>query len=313
MNNGINCSNAHVFAGAAPDCSDNAVYKSGNQNSDRTDRRAPGCTAEKLNPYGTGECVPGCTTERHALGGMSMWDFEHAKYWIEKKCPVCGKIFYPPSDEWGYKENGAFICSWHCLCRLRRGAAETMLRICRRSGRAAVPRLSAAQREKRNANIRDDFARGASVGTLECRYGLSYTHIKRILKAAPAGSESKAAGASAECRGRQARVKRPDTSKAAAESLAHGADKPLSRTSRSRNTDSAGKPQSSGAGKPLSETCRSTCAGSEAKSQGSGAGKPLSRTSRSADTGSAPAKSARKRAGAAGSLTGGSSHGNSIL
>lgn len=114
----------------------------------------------------------------------------HTEYWREKTCPVCGKIFYPPSDEWGYKEGESLICSWHCLCELRRKNAASVRRICRRSGKAASPRLRADQIKRRNENIRFDFAQGDSVKTLGCRYGLSYTHIKRIISAAPKLSEA---------------------------------------------------------------------------------------------------------------------------
>lgn len=125
-------------------------------------------------------------------------EFLHTEYWREKTCPVCGKIFYPPSDEWGYREGETLICSWHCLCELRRGAAFAAGRICRRSGKASSPRLNAEQLERRNENIRFDFAQGDSVKTLECRYGLSYTHIKRIISAAPTLSEAKAESQTAE-------------------------------------------------------------------------------------------------------------------
>lgn len=114
----------------------------------------------------------------------------HTEYWREKTCPVCGKIFYPPSDEWGYKEGESLICSWHCLCELRRRNAASVRRICRRTGKAASPRLRADQIKRRNENIRFDFAQGDSVKTLGCRYGLSYTHIKRIISAAPKLSEA---------------------------------------------------------------------------------------------------------------------------
>lgn len=86
----------------------------------------------------------------------------------------------------------------HCLCELRRGAAFAAGRICRRSGKASSPRLNAEQLERRNENIRFDFAQGDSVKTLECRYGLSYTHIKRIISAAPTLSEAKAESQTAE-------------------------------------------------------------------------------------------------------------------
>lgn len=44
---------------------------------------------------------------------------------ITKKCPVCGKEFYPPSTQWAYKsrrynpkksknDETKYFCSWSC-------------------------------------------------------------------------------------------------------------------------------------------------------------------------------------------------------
>ena len=71
---------------------------------------------------------PTCKKSRKgtALGGMTpaaaalICDDSDKKrtsdYWIEKICPICGKRFYPPTDEWAYRRGDEYFCSWHCLC-----------------------------------------------------------------------------------------------------------------------------------------------------------------------------------------------------
>lgn len=40
-------------------------------------------------------------------------------YGMTKKCPVCGKEFYMPAQEWGYtmqtKRTINYFCTWKCL------------------------------------------------------------------------------------------------------------------------------------------------------------------------------------------------------
>ena len=36
-------------------------------------------------------------------------------YGTMKKCPVCGKKFYQPTEEWAYVLQWKYFCSWTCL------------------------------------------------------------------------------------------------------------------------------------------------------------------------------------------------------
>jgi len=50
----------------------------------------------------------------------------------EKVCPICGKEFIA-RDEWVYKRNGRFYCSWHCYrdtSKKKTDRAEQRERIC---------------------------------------------------------------------------------------------------------------------------------------------------------------------------------------
>ncbi len=97
-------------------------------------------------------------------------------YWIEKICPVCGKRFYPPTDEWAYRRGEEYFCSWHCLCRHDR-EREVRLRA------VGVPkgRLPEARKNARNAAVRRDYRQGVSVIELARRHSLSRTQIYRII------------------------------------------------------------------------------------------------------------------------------------
>ena len=40
--------------------------------------------------------------------------------WVEKTCPICGKVFIPHTDDWVYKKRThekvtVYFCSWGCL------------------------------------------------------------------------------------------------------------------------------------------------------------------------------------------------------
>ena len=40
--------------------------------------------------------------------------------WVEKTCPICGKVFIPHTDDWVYKRRThekvtVYFCSWGCL------------------------------------------------------------------------------------------------------------------------------------------------------------------------------------------------------
>ena len=97
-------------------------------------------------------------------------------YWIEKICPICGKRFYPPTDEWAYRRGDEYFCSWHCLCEHDR-RQEARLRA------VGVPkgRLPEARKTERNASVRRDYKRGISVIELARRHSLSRTQIYRII------------------------------------------------------------------------------------------------------------------------------------
>lgn len=106
---------------------------------------------------------PTCKKSRKgtALGGMTpaaaalICDDSVKKrtsdYWIEKICPICGKRFYPPTDEWAYRRGDEYFCSWHCLCEHDR-RQEARLRA------VGVPkgRLPEARKTERNASVRRD-------------------------------------------------------------------------------------------------------------------------------------------------------------
>lgn len=131
---------------------------------------------------------PTCKKSRKgtALGGMTpaaaalICDDSDKKrtsdYWIEKICPICGKRFYPPTDEWAYRRGDEYFCSWHCLCEHDR-RQEARLRA------VGVPkgRLPEARKTERNASVRRDNKRGISVIELARRHSLSRTQIYRII------------------------------------------------------------------------------------------------------------------------------------
>jgi len=42
--------------------------------------------------------------------------------WVEKKCPICEKVFIPHTEDWAYKRRThekvtVYFCSWGCLLK----------------------------------------------------------------------------------------------------------------------------------------------------------------------------------------------------
>lgn len=55
---------------------------------------------------------------------MSVWEKrQRAAPLIEKKCPRCGKTFFP-TGMWAYRVEGRYVCSYTCLLREREKIAE---------------------------------------------------------------------------------------------------------------------------------------------------------------------------------------------
>lgn len=56
---------------------------------------------------------------------MSNFHKQTAEAWMyeSRKCPICGKEFYP-SGRWAYKKLGKYFCSWSCLRKWEKANEE---------------------------------------------------------------------------------------------------------------------------------------------------------------------------------------------
>ena len=111
--------------------------------------------------------------------------------WNERICPICGRHFYPPTDEWVYRRGELLLCSWHCLCAFDRlPGAENVSRYNRSLRRPYRPRLNGEAKRERNKRLLADYARGDSTISIANRYDITPDHVRRIIKASAGAAET---------------------------------------------------------------------------------------------------------------------------
>lgn len=99
----------------------------------------------------------------------------------ERVCPICGKLFYPPDDEWAYRRAGNLICSWHCVCSYDRAEAAARDRKRAQARQARHSRLKGELSERDRA-IYKAYGSGESCSSIAARYYLSPDHVRRIVR-----------------------------------------------------------------------------------------------------------------------------------
>ena len=115
--------------------------------------------------------------------------------WNERICPICGRHFYPPTDEWVYRIGELLLCSWRCLCAFDRlPGTKNVSRYNRGVRRPYRPRLNSEEKRERNKRLLADHARGDSMLLIANRYDITPDHVRRIIKASSRKAETGAGG-----------------------------------------------------------------------------------------------------------------------
>lgn len=84
----------------------------------------------------------------------------------DRICPVCKKAYRATSD-WGYRYNGAFVCSWSCVMALQRRDSPPRLKMHLYPATDPTIRADALQLLRQGESIKE-VARitGVSIATL---------------------------------------------------------------------------------------------------------------------------------------------------
>lgn len=98
-------------------------------------------------------------------------------HWSRKKCAQCGKLIITEHpDEWAYKDEKRYFCTWGCLCAWRR--EQEAKKVLTKRGRVPVKKSDASASPRRMREIR--VKKGITISELADRSGISESTIKYI-------------------------------------------------------------------------------------------------------------------------------------